>query len=73
MRKPPNGSSRFDTFGGENSPTNFDVIAKGGRFMCCHRMTEDGYHRECGGWYAKYGRHRNKTTEKSNGETGNPR
>lgn len=29
-----------------------NVLNSGGRFMCCHRKTDDGYFRECAGWAA---------------------
>lgn len=30
------------------------VAAEGGRFFCAHQKTEDGYHRECGGWAKRH-------------------
>lgn len=31
-----------------------NIMAENGRFFCVHRKTDDGYHRECAGWAAKY-------------------
>ncbi len=50
MRKPRLNRSRHDgTFYNQMAP----LKAENGRFFCDHRRTEDGYHRECAGWYAK--------------------
>lgn len=62
-RKPKNAPSRFDQvfkanmrfwWPSENAiKTVKALLAENGRFMCCHRKTEDGYNRECAGWAAK--------------------
>ena len=38
-------------------------IAENGRFFCVHRSTDDGFHRECAGWAAKF----HPTTENLDG------
>lgn len=44
-----------------------ELKAAGGRFICCHRTTKDGYYRECAGWAAKFSKngHAKKTTPTS--------
>ena len=73
MRKPPGKPSRCDIImqGGSAVMSNGTLVDvsdahhrlialhdEKGRFFCVHRKTDDGYHRECAGWYAKYGRDR---------------
>lgn len=57
MRKPPKGKSRFDSYRNNQGGSAFDhvdqLIKEKGRFFCCHRLTVDGYHRECAGWAAR--------------------
>lgn len=57
MKKPRNRKSRFEGSKKSNGSSSFpgidDLIREKGRFFCCHRLTEDGYHRECAGWAAK--------------------
>lgn len=61
MRKPKNDQSRFDLIMGEPTLSSFaknslvPVVAENGRFFCVHRKTDDGFHRECAGWAAKFG------------------
>lgn len=66
MRKPKNGRSRYTKGMTElKSPQMAPEIRsgwislenlrkEGGRFFCVHRTTEDGFHRECAGWAAKF-------------------
>lgn len=75
MRKPTAGSSRYENIlNGTGMYQYMDRVtirdaaeklikaaAKNDRFFCCHRTTDDGYHRECAGWAAKF----HKPTEKS--------
>ena len=56
------GKSRFTEimaggFGGSNQGKKAlqSVIDTKGRFFCVHRKTDDGFHRECAGWAAKFG------------------
>src|SRR5688572_5935380 len=57
MKKPRNGQSRFDAHLDETGKSKFssveELIKENGRFFCCHRKTDDGFHRECAGWAAK--------------------
>ena len=56
MRKPRRGTSRFEKF--RHCSDTKQVMAEKGRFMCPHRMTDDGYHRECAGWAARFAKER---------------
>lgn len=64
MRRPANEPSRFTQIlqRAEND-SRYEkasckalehLIQENGRFMCFHRKTEDGFHRECAGWAAKF-------------------
>lgn len=58
VRKPKNGPSRLDYILDKFSlhfckPMLSQLLADKARFFCCHRKTEDGFHRECAGWAAK--------------------
>lgn len=59
MRKPRNEPSRFNKIlKGLYNPVDADGLARlameNGRFFCMHRKTDDGFHRECAGWAAKF-------------------
>lgn len=61
VRKPPHNISRYEQFlvglhdrSCPGMKTNLMAAASiKARFFCCHRTTDDGYHRECAGWAAK--------------------
>lgn len=67
MKKPRNAPSRNDSFA---YSCVRDLKAEGGRFFCIHRETTDGFHRECAGWAAKFGKE--KTNERTNSSTPPP-
>jgi hypothetical protein len=56
MRKPRNAPSRFSNLASFDSVKA--LIKESGRFFCCHRTTDDGFHRECAGWAAKFTKHK---------------
>jgi len=59
MKKPRKGTSRYERdvngrkYGRGIWPLVERLENEGGRFFCIHRKTDDGYHRECAGWFAK--------------------
>jgi len=62
VRKPKGRKSRLDEhIEGDSHASWTDIalklIAAKGRFFCVHRK-DDGYHRECAGWFAKFGKGR---------------
>lgn len=56
MKKPKAAPSRYEKHRSQTPhdyPSIDSLEAEGGRFFCMHRLTEDGFNRECAGWFAK--------------------
>ena len=54
MKKPTNNISRCEEFAGHADVAESMTNGQD-RFFCVHRKTDDGYHRICAGWAAKFG------------------
>ena len=61
MKRPRGKRSRFmggGLFNWFEDKRLVEMVEKKARFFCVHRKTDDGYHRECAGWFAKFGKGR---------------